>query len=85
MSFHTPEDSIAFAGVSVRFVPPTASTQGDVAGQEADFCLSKLVSWEDGTPCAHDDEPLSPAATTVVIPSAEVAASWRLKSVRAAL
>ena len=71
MSFHTPEDSIEFAGVSVRFVPPTASTQGDVAGQEADFCLSKLSSWDDGTPCAHDDEPLSPAATTVVIPSAD--------------
>ena len=54
-----------FAGVSVRFVPPTASTQGDVAGQDADFCLSKLSSCDGGTPCAHDDEPLSPAATTV--------------------
>ena len=74
-----------FEGVSVRFVPPTASTHGDVAGQEADFCLSKLVSWEVGTPCAHDEEPLSPAATTIVIPSAAVAAAWRLNSVRAAV
>ena len=71
--------------MSVRLVPPTASTHGDVAGQDADFCLSKLVSWLDGTPCAHDDDPLSPAATTVVMPSAEVAASWRSKSVRAAV
>ena len=81
----TPEDAIAFAGVSVRFVPPTASTQGDVAGQDADRCLSKLSSCDGGTPCAHADEPLSPAATTVVIPSADVAASWRSNSVRAAV
>ena len=85
MSFHTPDDAIAFAGVRVRFVPPTASTQGDVAGQDVDFCSSKLSSSEVGTPWAHDDEPLSPAATTVVIPRADVAASWRLNSVRAAV
>lgn len=63
------------------FVPPTASTQRDVAGHDADFCLSALVSCEAGTPCAHADEPLSPAATTVVIPSAAVAARWRSTSV----
>jgi hypothetical protein len=85
VSFHTPEDAMVFAGVSVRFVPPTASTHGDVAGHDADFCLSKLVSWEDGTPWAHDDEPLSPAETTIVMPSAAVAAAWRSNSVRAAL
>jgi hypothetical protein len=56
-----------------------------VAGQDVDFCLSKLLSWEVGTPCAHDDEPLSPAATTTVIPRASVAASWRSTSVRAAV
>ena len=43
------------------------------------------MSCEVGTPCAHDDEPLSPAATTTVMPSAEVAASWRLTSVRDAV
>jgi hypothetical protein len=47
-------------------VPLAASTHGDVAGQDADSCLSKLVSWEVGTPCAHDDEALPPAATTKV-------------------
>jgi hypothetical protein len=47
-------------------VPLAASTHGEVASQDADSCLSKLVSWEVGTPCAHDDEPLSPAATTTV-------------------
>lgn len=70
-----------FDGDSIRFVPPTASTQRDVAGHDADFCLSALVSCEAGTPCAHADEPLSPAATTVVIPSAAVAARWRSTSV----
>ncbi len=77
--------AIALADVSVRFVPPTANTHGDVAGQDADCCLSKLLSCEDGTPCVHEEEPLSPAATTIVIPSAAVAAAWRLNGVRAAV
>ncbi|MFZ0975858.1 MAG: hypothetical protein WAN22_26780 [Solirubrobacteraceae bacterium] len=37
------------------------------------------------TPCAHVDEPLSPAATTIVIPNASIAAASRSNSVRAAL
>ena len=85
MSFHTPVDAIVLSALSVRFVPPTASTHGDVAGQDADCCSSALVSWLAGTPCAHDDEPASPAATTVVMPSDAVAASWRSTSVRAAV
>src|SRR5690348_12357236 len=75
VSFQTPVEAIVLLALSVRFVPPTASTHGEVAGQEADCCSSALVSWLAGTPCAHDDEPASPAATTVVMPSDAVAAS----------
>ena len=70
---------------SVRFVPPTASTQGEDAGQETCGFLSEDVSWLAGTPRAHADEPVSPAATTVVMPSAAVAVSWRSTSVRDAV
>jgi hypothetical protein len=65
VSFHTSEDAIALEGVSVMLVPPAASTHGDVAGQDAAFCSSKLVSWEVGTR-AHTMTRLSPAATTTV-------------------
>ena len=40
------------------------------------------MSWPGGTPRAHADEPVSPAATTTVIPSAASAASSRVTSVR---
>jgi hypothetical protein len=39
--------------------------------------LSEEVSLDGETPRAHADEPVSPAATTVVIPSAAVAVSCR--------
>ena len=42
VSFQTPDESIAFDELSVRFVPPAARTHGEVAGQDVDFCLSKL-------------------------------------------
>ena len=70
MSFHGPLAAIAFAASSVRLVPPTASTNGEVAGHDAWICLSAVVSWSAGTPCAHAEEPASPAATTTVMPSA---------------
>ena len=73
------------SALSVRFVPPTASTHGDDAGQETCGCLSAEVSWFAGTPRAHAEEPVSPAATTVVMPSAAVAVSWRSTSVRDAV
>ena len=85
MSFHGPLAAIAFPAVSVRFVPPTASTNGEVAGHSAWICLSAGVSWEAGTPCAHDEDPASPAATTTVIPSAACAARVRFTSVREAV
>src|SRR5262245_24964841 len=85
VSFQTPDDAIVFEAFRVTFVPPAASTYGDVAGQDVERCSSRLVSCEVDTPCAHVDDPASPAATTTVIPSAEVAASCRLKSVRAAV
>jgi len=34
VSFQTPLDAIVLSAFSVRFVPPTASTEGDEAGQE---------------------------------------------------
>src|SRR3954447_23370080 len=74
---------MALLASSVRLVPPTASTQGDVAGQEVCGCFSLEVSGAGGTPRAHAEDPVSPAATTVVIPSEAVAASWRSTSVRA--
>jgi len=39
--------------------------------------LSAEVSFDGFTPRAHAADPESPAATTVVIPSAAVAVSWR--------
>ena len=85
MSFHTPVDAIVLFEFSVRFVPPTASTHGDEAGQDTCGFLSAEVSWLAGTPRAQAEEPVSPAATTVVMPSAAVAVSWRSTSVRAAV
>src|SRR5262245_56728258 len=70
---------------SVRFVPPTASTQPELAGQDTCGFFSDEVSWLGGTPRAHADEPVSPAATTWVIPSAASAASCRVTSVREAV
>ena len=67
---------------SVRFVPPTASTHGELAGHDTCGFLSAEVSFDGETPRAHADEPVSPAATTVVMPSAAVAVSWRSTSVR---
>src|SRR3954451_3150574 len=85
VSFHAPVEAIALPALSVTLVPPIASTQGDDAGQETCGFLSEGVSWLAGTPRAHADEPLSPAATTVVIPSAAVAVSCRSTSVRDAV
>ena len=85
MSFQAPDEAIALSAASVRFVPPTARTQGDDAGQETCGFLSDDVSWLAGTPRAHAEEPVSPAATTVVMPSAAVAVSWRSTSVRDAV
>src|SRR6185503_7268889 len=66
----------------VRFVPPTASAQPELAGHETCGFFSEEVSWLAGTPRAHADEPVSPAATTTVIPSAASAASCRVTRVR---
>ena len=84
MSFQTPVEAIALSAFSVRFVPPTASTHGDDAGHDTCGFLSAEVSLFAGTR-AHAEEPVSPAATTVVMPSAAVAVSWRSTSVRAAV
>jgi len=54
------------AGVSVRSVPPTARTHGEVAGQDADCCLSKLLSWDEGTPCVLSVRDLPWAAFAVL-------------------
>ena len=75
MSFQTPVEAIALSAPSVRFVPPTASTHGDEAGPDTCGFLSAVVSWLAGTPRAQAEEPVSPAATTVVMPSAAVAVS----------
>ena len=85
MSFQAPDEAIVLSAASVRLVPPTASTHGEDAGQETCGFLSEDVSWFGGTPRAHAEEPVSPAATTVVMPSAAVAVSWRSTSVRAAV
>src|SRR4051812_24088368 len=84
-SFHGPVAAIVLSALSVRFVPPTARTHGEVAGQDVAGCSSDEVSCGTGTPRAHADEPESPAATTTVIPSAASAASTRLASVRDAV
>ena len=70
------------SGLSVRFVPPTARTYGEEAGQDSCGFLSAEVSLPGATPRAHADEPVSPAATTTVMPSAASAASVRSTSVR---
>jgi hypothetical protein len=85
VSFHAPVEAIVLSEFSVRLVPPTARTDGELAGHETCACLSEEVSWFAGTPRAHAEEPVSPAATTVVMPSAAVAASWRSASVRDAV
>jgi len=85
VSFQTPVDAIVLSAFSVRFVPPTASTDGEVAGHEVWGCLSAEVSLSAGTPRAHAEEPESPAATTTVMPRAASAASWRSASVREAV
>ena len=77
MSFHGPLEAIPFWSFRVRFVPPAASTHGEDAGHDTCGFLSDEVSFEGETPRAHADDPLSPAATTVVMPSAAVAVSWR--------
>ena len=82
MSFHGPVDTIALPEFSVRLVPPTASTHPELAGQETCGFFSLEVSLLVGTPRAHADEPVSPAATTTVIPRAASAASRRVTSVR---
>src|SRR6476619_321969 len=82
VSFQAPDEAIVLSAASGRLVPPTASTHGDDAGQATCGFLSEDVSWSAGTPRAHADEPVSPAATTVVIPKAAVAVSWRSTSVR---
>ena len=85
MSFHGPVEATPFWASSVRFVPPTASTHGELAGHDTCGFLSDEVSLDGLTPRAHADEPVSPAATTVVMPSAAVAVSWRSTSVRDAV
>jgi hypothetical protein len=82
VSFHGPVEAIVLFESSVRFVPPTASTHSELAGQDTCGFFSLEVSWLAGTPRAHADEPVSPAATTTVIPSAASAASRRVTSVR---
>ena len=66
-------------------MPPTASTHGEDAGQDDLRLLVRGRQLVAGTPRAHADEPVSPAATTVVMPSAAVAVSWRSTSVRDAV
>ena len=66
-------------------MPPTASTHPELAGHDTWGFFSEEVSWLGGTPRAQADEPVSPAATTTVIPSAASAASSRLTSVRDAV
>ena len=58
-------------------MPPTASTHGEVAGHDACGFLSAEVSLDGETPRAHADEPVSPAATTVVIPRVAVVVNCR--------
>src|SRR3954452_19733096 len=85
VSFHAPDEAIVLSAASVRLVPPTARTHGDDAGQSTCGFVSEELSWLADTPRAHADDPLSPAATTVVMPSAAVAVSWRSTSVRVAV
>jgi hypothetical protein len=68
VSFQTPVEAMLLSGLRVRFVPPTESTQGELAGQETRGVLSAAVSSALGTPRAQVEEPLSPAATTTVMP-----------------
>ena len=44
MSFHGPVEATALPASSVRFVPPTASTHGELAGHETCGFLSDEVS-----------------------------------------
>src|SRR4051812_26406002 len=82
VSFHGPVDAMLLSGFSVRLVPPTARTYGEEAGQDSCGFFSDEVSLLGETPRAQADEPVSPAATTTVIPSAASAASVRSTSVR---
>ena len=82
MSFQGPLEAMLLSEFRVRFVPPTARTHGELAGQDTCGFFSDEVSFPGGTPRAHADEPVSPAATTTVIPSAASAASVRSTSVR---
>src|SRR3954462_7233369 len=67
VSFQAPWEAIELSAASVRLVPPTASTPSAEAGQEPCGFLSDDVSWLAGTPRAPAEEPVSPAATTVVM------------------
>jgi hypothetical protein len=69
VSFQGPVEAMLLSEFSVRFVPPTASTQPELAGHDTCGFFSDEVSWLGGTPRAHADEPVSPAATTTVIPT----------------
>ena len=77
MSFQAPLETIALLASSVRFVPPTASTFGDVAGQDVWDCFSAAVSSLAGTPRAHADDPRVPGRDDDRDPERAVAASWR--------
>src|SRR5215210_3854544 len=73
VSFQAPCEAIELSAASVRLVPPTARTHGEEAGHETCGFLSDEVSSPAGTPRAQAEDPVSPAATTVVIPRAAVA------------
>src|SRR5258705_13548073 len=68
VSFQTPVAAMLLSGLRVRFVPPTASTQGELAGQDTCGVLSAAVRCLVGTARGHVEDPLSPAATTTVMP-----------------
>ena len=63
-SFHTPDEAIRLSGESVRFVPPTAVTQGEVEGNctAADVPTGGPVNWKQPV------DPASPVETKTPIP-----------------
>src|SRR4051794_41845222 len=68
VSFHGPVDAMLLSSLSVRFVPPTARTQGELAGHDTAGSFSALVSWLGGIPRLQGGGPLSPPATAVGVP-----------------
>ena len=63
MSFHTTSPARSLSAPSVRRVPPTEVTHGELAGYHTSgACASSEASGP------HIDVPLSPAATTKLVP-----------------